>query len=121
MFAYDAENIFQFLNYHSHEFTLDHPIEIREQSACGEAEEPEERIVLVLKLAEGRGLIEGVWGHRLERALSGNSWTRNCEDAYLLRGDSEGEGEVFASPDFSTWFFQVIFRKSCMATSVVEH
>ena len=60
MFAYDAENIFQFLNYHSHDFALDHPIEIREQSACGEAEEPEERIVLVLKLAEGRGLIEGV-------------------------------------------------------------
>lgn len=28
---------------------------------------------------------------------------RNCEHACLLRGGSEGEEEVFVSPDFSAW------------------
>ena len=56
---YDAEDVFELLNSHDQELTLEHLVEIPNQSACEEAEEPEhehkETIMTVLKLAEGRG------------------------------------------------------------------
>jgi len=51
------------LNYHDQKLTLYHPVDIRKQSALEEVEEPEsepmERTMMVLKLTEGLGLIEG--------------------------------------------------------------
>jgi hypothetical protein len=41
---------------------------------------------------------------------------RNCEDACLILGDSEGQEEAFVSPDFGTSFLQAIFKDSCTAT-----
>jgi hypothetical protein len=64
MFTYDAENVFEVLNYNDQELTLDYPIVIQKQRAREEAEEPEsesnERAVMVLILTEGRGFVEGV-------------------------------------------------------------
>ena len=36
-------------------------------------------------------------------------------------GDSEGEKEVFVSPDFGPWYLQIIVRDSCIATCTVGH
>jgi hypothetical protein len=52
------------LIYHYQELTLDHPVVIQKQRAREKAEEtesePNERAVMVLILAKGRGLVEGV-------------------------------------------------------------
>jgi hypothetical protein len=49
--TYDAEDIFEWLNYHDQGLTYDHLFEIRKQNALEEAEEPEpeltERIMAV--------------------------------------------------------------------------
>jgi len=62
--THDAENIFDVLHSCGQKLTLDHPVEFRKQSAREESVEPEaapnERNVLVLKLIEGRELVEGV-------------------------------------------------------------
>jgi len=64
IFAYDAVNVFEVLNYHYQDLTPDHPVVIQKQSACEEAVEPEsepnERAVMVLILTEWRGLFGGV-------------------------------------------------------------
>jgi hypothetical protein len=57
--THDAENIFDLLHSCGQKLTLDHPVEFRKQSACKESVEPNERNVLVLKLIEGRRLVEG--------------------------------------------------------------
>jgi len=58
---YDTEHVCELLNSHDQKLTLYHPVDIRKQSALEEVEKPEpvERTMVVLKLNEGLGLIEG--------------------------------------------------------------
>lgn len=63
-------DFFELLNYHDHQPTLDHLVEIRKQGALEVEEpmsEPKERTMTVLKLTEGRGVTET--GIRVFRAV----------------------------------------------------
>jgi hypothetical protein len=59
---YDVEDAFKLLNPCVQELTINHLVEIRDQSALDKGEnpahEPKERTIMVLKLTEGLGLIE---------------------------------------------------------------
>jgi hypothetical protein len=59
---YEAEDAFKLLNPYDQELTIDHLVEIRDQSALDKGEEPvhepKERTILVWKLTEGLELIE---------------------------------------------------------------
>jgi hypothetical protein len=60
--TYGAEDVFELLNSHDKEHTLDSLVEIRKQSDLEEAEEPEpetkERTMTISKRTEGLGLTE---------------------------------------------------------------
>jgi hypothetical protein len=73
----DAESVFELLNYHDQELTFDRLVEIRQQSPLEEDEEPgpqpKDRIVTVLRLAEGLVL-------RIMTGTDSSKWTGNCEE-----------------------------------------
>jgi hypothetical protein len=48
-----------------------------------------------------------VRGHWYETVACSNNQTRIYKNACLLRGDSEGEAEVFALPECSAWYFHL--------------
>jgi hypothetical protein len=60
--AYDAGEVFELLNTHDQDFTLNNLLEIRKQKALEESEEPEsepqERTMRVSRLSVGNGPIE---------------------------------------------------------------
>lgn len=59
---YNAEDIFESLNFHHQELKLDNLVEIQKPSALEEADEPEpkERTMTDVKLTKGLGLTEVV-------------------------------------------------------------
>jgi hypothetical protein len=73
---YDAEDVFDLMNCHDHELTLNDLFEIWKPSAGEESVEPEseseERTLTVSKLSEGFGLTEGghqgLWGTLIRKS-----------------------------------------------------
>jgi len=90
---YDAENVFELMNSHDQELTLNDLFEIWKPGANDKSAEPEpeseESSMTVSKLSEGLGLTEaghqGLWGDiDSKEQRTANYWRRNYEDACLL-------------------------------------
>jgi len=47
-------------------------------------------------------------------------WARNCEDACLILGDSEGQEGAFVSPDFGASFLQAMVKDSRTPSCAVQ-
>jgi hypothetical protein len=58
-----------------------------------------------------------VWWHRLERAASISNWTRNYENACFCEEILKDKKRSI-SPEFSTWFLQVLFRDPSINTFI---
>jgi len=57
------------------------------------------------------------------RVLKGQirkKWARNCEDACLILGDSEGQEGAFVSSDFGISFLQAMVKDSRTASCAVQ-
>lgn len=122
---YGVEDVFELLNAHDQELTLDGLVQIQKQSTLEEADEPEpdpeleskERTMMVSKLTGAwtcSSWRPSVWGHWFKQVViskSGQGITRMlaCHEESMKE-----KKKSFVSPDFSVWFLQVIFRDFCI-------
>ena len=81
----DTEGVFELLNYHEQDLTLNHIVEIWKQSAAEEAKnadepepEPKERTMAYLSLTWGLGLIDLAF--RYENIYSSEQWAATSRE-----------------------------------------
>jgi hypothetical protein len=127
--TYDAEDAFEFLNSHGQNLTLDHPAQSRKKGGFEEPEEPEpelmERTMGMWKLTKEFGLIEA--GIKVCEDIDWNDQRTSRNRQGIVRilaccEEIEKEKKGHLTRQISVpGFFIVIFRNSCIATSIFGH